>query len=103
MPDLGEDPGAARRAAEHHGQGLAPAARAASAEAPGARGRVAPAPARVREAAPLPAWSSARTFATGGPAVSGPWSRDDHVLVVDDNEMNRDMLSRRLQRRGATA
>jgi sigma-B regulation protein RsbU (phosphoserine phosphatase) len=29
-------------------------------------------------------------------------SADGHILVVDDNEMNRDMLSRRLARRGYT-
>jgi CheY-like chemotaxis protein len=30
-------------------------------------------------------------------------TRASHILVVDDNEMNRDMLSRRLQREGYSA
>ena len=38
------------------------------------------------------------TLAHAGAATSTP----AHVLVVDDNAMNRDVLSRRLQRNGHT-
>ena len=36
------------------------------------------------------------------PSASGPRVVAGHLLVVDDNEMNRDMLSRRLEREGYT-
>jgi len=36
------------------------------------------------------------------PSVGGPRVVAGHLLVVDDNEMNRDMLSRRLEREGYT-
>src|SRR6187399_2696511 len=43
------------------------------------------------------------SLAPGGPLESGPspsWSAMKRILIVEDNEMNRDALSRRLTRRG---
>ncbi len=41
-------------------------------------------------------------FAASEPPLPSPDEATGHVLVVDDNEMNRDMLSRRLSGRGYT-
>jgi class 3 adenylate cyclase len=64
---------------------------------PGAASPEAPAPTApivFREDAPAP--SPTETSSPSLPSISGV----GHVLVVDDNEMNRDMLSRRLSGKG---
>lgn len=55
---------------------------------------VQPAPARIAEAPPPPATASAAKVARAAAAVTGK------LLIVEDNELNRDMLSRRLTRLG---
>lgn len=69
------------------------------------------APGRVRLVAPdeaaagAPAMPAVRRAisdaAEKGPSAAAPRG-EGHLLVVDDNEMNRDMLSRRLERQGYT-
>jgi class 3 adenylate cyclase len=76
---------------------------AALAAPPAASSEPAPPPAAPAAAAAPAAPSGPVVFREDAPAAGaeeGAPSASGHVLVVDDNEMNRDMLSRRLSARG---
>src|SRR5512142_3097638 len=79
---------------------------------PASAGPTPPAPAVFRDSGPLPAVNAdgtPRGPAVTAPVVPGPRPaaapvepRSIRLFVVDDNELNRDMLSRRLGSRGYT-
>jgi len=104
VADLGKIQAAARQMLSVVDQALSPSA----APAPPPPAPVPPSPSSgmfvFREDAPdSSAGPPSGVFSTGGPApVSAPAvpPGTGQVLVVDDNEMNRDMLSRRLSARG---